>query len=67
MHLAPNTAFNPDGAVASRPGKLRWYPLRVVRSVERESGFAKHPNNMFNPARFARWTPNRFALGCRLT
>jgi len=41
--------------------------LRVVRSVERESGFAKRPNTMFNPAPFGRWTPNRFALGCRLT
>jgi len=41
--------------------------LQLVRSVERESGFAKHPNNMFNPAPFGRWTPNRYALGCRLT
>jgi len=37
-----------------------------VRSVERESGFAKRPNTMLNPARYARWTPNRYALGCRL-
>jgi len=40
--------------------------LRIVRPVEREFGFAEHPNNMLNPARFARWTPNRYALGCRL-
>ena len=24
------------------------------------------PNKLLNPARFARWTPNRFALGRRL-
>jgi len=41
---------------ASRSGKRRCYPLRVERSVERESGFAKHPNNMFNPAPFAEAT-----------
>jgi hypothetical protein len=28
-----------------------------VRSVEREFGFAKRPNTLVNPARFARWTP----------
>ena len=51
----------------SCPDKRKWYTSRVVRSVERESGFAKRPNNMFNLAPFGRWTPNRFALGCRLT
>jgi len=40
--------------------------LRIARPVEREFGFAKRPNNMLNLARFARWTPNRYALGCRL-
>jgi len=40
--------------------------LRIVRSVGFVFGFAKHPNTMLNPARFARWTPNRYALGCRL-
>ena len=49
-----------------RSGKRKWYSSRIVRSVERESGFAKHPNKLLNPARFARWTPNRYALGCRL-
>jgi hypothetical protein len=39
---------------------------QLVRSVELVSGFAEHPNNMLNLARFARWTPNRYALGCRL-
>jgi len=24
------------------------------------------PNKLLNPARYARWTPNRYALGCRL-
>jgi len=55
-----------SGQGASRSGKRRCYSLRVVRSVERESGFAKRPNTMLNLARFARWTPNRYALGCRL-
>jgi hypothetical protein len=50
-------------AVVSRSGKRRCYALRIARSVERESGFAKHPNNMFNLARFARWTPKATALG----
>ena len=49
------------------PAMRKWYSLRVVRSVERVFGFAKRPNTMFNPARFGRWTPNRFALGCQLT
>jgi hypothetical protein len=30
--------------------------LRIVRSVELVLGLAKRPNNMLNPARFARWT-----------
>ena len=39
--------------------------MRAVRPVERESGFAKHHNNMLNPARFAchldaRWYKLRF-------
>ena len=53
-------------AVESRSGKRKCYSLRIVRWVERCIGFAKRPNTMLNPARFARWTPNRYALGCRL-
>jgi hypothetical protein len=37
----------------------------VVRSIELVSGFAKHPNNMLNPARSARWTA-LLPQGCRL-
>gem|GEM_PF-7028153 len=54
-------------AITSRSGKRRWYALWLARSVERVFCFAKCPNNMFNLAPFGRWTPNRFALGCRLT
>jgi len=53
-------------AVASRSGEQWWYSSRIVRSVGFVVGFAEHPNKLFNPARFARWTPNRYALGCRL-
>jgi hypothetical protein len=49
--------------VTSRSGKQKWYALRIVRSVEREFGFAEHPNNMFNPARFARSDTQGYALG----
>ena len=48
----PTTRCSPAGS--SRSGRLRCYPLRLERSIKREFGFAKRPNNMFNPARFAR-------------
>jgi hypothetical protein len=37
-----------------------------VRSVKRVFGFAKRPNNLLNHARFARWTAQGYASGCRL-
>jgi hypothetical protein len=44
-------------AVASHSGKRQWYASRIARSVGLVVGFAEHPNNMLNHARFARWTP----------
>jgi hypothetical protein len=48
-------------AVASRSGRQMRYSLRIVRSVELVLGLAKHPNNMLNPARSARWTAPLYA------
>jgi len=31
--------------------------MQIARSVGLVFGFAKHPDNMLNSARFARWTP----------
>jgi len=39
--------------------------LQIASSVGRCVGFTKHPNNMLNPARFARWTA-LLPQGCRL-
>jgi hypothetical protein len=41
-------------AVAPRSGERRRYTLRVVRSVEREFGFAEQPHNVLNSARLER-------------
>jgi hypothetical protein len=42
---------------AARSDRRKWYASRIARSVGRVFGLAEHPNNMLNPARFARWTP----------
>jgi hypothetical protein len=47
--------------VASRSGRRKCYSLRIVRSVERVFGFAKHPNFLLNLARSARWTAPLYA------
>jgi hypothetical protein len=46
----------------SEGGALHGLHVRLNGSL----GFAERPNTLLNPARFARWTPNRYALGCRL-
>jgi hypothetical protein len=48
-------------AVVSHSGKQKRYALRIVRSVGLCPGLAKRPNNMLNPARFARWTAPLYA------
>jgi len=53
-------------ALLALSSERKWYAIQIARPVERESGFAEHPNKLLNPARFARWTPNCYALGRRL-
>ena len=53
-------------AATSRSGRRRWYSLRLVRSVEREFGFAKRPNNMLNHVRFALHCSTPIKLGVHM-